>query len=116
MLTTVEGTYRNGRVDLAELPTDVKSETRVIVTFIDEAGVDLRARGIGRTEAEELRASFATFGDWDAPEMDSYDTAEVSLSTKSELRPMGLCAGQFVVPNDFDAPLPEDIIASFEGK
>ena len=34
----------------------------------------------------------------------------------SEQRPMGLCAGQFVVPNDFDAPLPEDILASFEGQ
>jgi antitoxin (DNA-binding transcriptional repressor) of toxin-antitoxin stability system len=31
------------------------------------------------------------------------------------LRPFGLCAGQFTVPEDFDAPLPEDIINAFEG-
>lgn len=31
-------------------------------------------------------------------------------------RPFGLCAGEFVVPDDFDAPLPEDIIKAFEGK
>jgi hypothetical protein len=31
------------------------------------------------------------------------------------LRPYGLCAGQFVVPDDFDAPLPDDILAAFEG-
>jgi antitoxin (DNA-binding transcriptional repressor) of toxin-antitoxin stability system len=30
-------------------------------------------------------------------------------------RPRGLCAGQFVVPADFDAPLPEDVLRDFEG-
>ena len=32
------------------------------------------------------------------------------------LRPFGLCAGEFVVPEDFDAPLPEEILNTFEGK
>ena len=32
------------------------------------------------------------------------------------LRPFGLCAGEFTVPEDFDAPLPEDILNAFEGK
>jgi antitoxin (DNA-binding transcriptional repressor) of toxin-antitoxin stability system len=32
------------------------------------------------------------------------------------LRPFGLCAGEFTVPDDFDAPLPEDIVKAFEGK
>ncbi len=31
-------------------------------------------------------------------------------------RPFGLCAGEFIVPEDFDAPLPEDILSAFEGK
>ncbi len=31
------------------------------------------------------------------------------------LRPFGLCAGEFTVPEDFDAPLPADIINAFEG-
>ena len=31
-------------------------------------------------------------------------------------RPFGLCAGEFVVPEDFDAPLPEEILKAFEGK
>jgi hypothetical protein len=30
-------------------------------------------------------------------------------------RPYGLAAGQFVVPSDFDAPLPEEIVREFEG-
>ena len=31
-------------------------------------------------------------------------------------RPFGLCAGEFVVPEDFNAPLPEEILNAFEGK
>jgi len=31
-------------------------------------------------------------------------------------RPFGLAAGQFVVPDDFNDPLPEEIIRDFEGK
>jgi hypothetical protein len=37
-------------------------------------------------------------------------------STSKELRPFGLCAGEFTVPDDFDAPLPEEILSAFEGK
>jgi len=32
----------------------------------------------------------------------------------SDRRPAGLCAGDFTVPDDFDAPLPEEILRSFE--
>lgn len=32
----------------------------------------------------------------------------------TEPRPFGLCAGQIQVPDDFDAPLPEDVLRSFE--
>ena len=31
-------------------------------------------------------------------------------------RPFGLCKGEFVVPDDFDAPLPEFILKEFEGQ
>ncbi len=37
-------------------------------------------------------------------------------SDDAELRPMGLCKGEFTVPDDFDSPLPEDIIQEFEGR
>lgn len=33
-----------------------------------------------------------------------------------ELRPFGLAAGEFIVPTDFDEPLPEEILAAFEGE
>lgn len=35
-------------------------------------------------------------------------------SNPQTLRPFGLCAGQFIVPDDFDAPLPEDTLQEFE--
>lgn len=31
-----------------------------------------------------------------------------------EPRLFGLCAGEFVVPDEFDAPLPEDVLQDFE--
>jgi uncharacterized protein (DUF433 family) len=33
-----------------------------------------------------------------------------------EPRPSGLAAGDFVVPDDFDEPLPDDLLDAFEGK
>ena len=38
------------------------------------------------------------------------------VSDTSKLRPFGLCAGEFTVPDDFDAPLPENLIREFEGQ
>jgi len=40
---------------------------------LESEGLDLRARGINRAQAAELRASFASFTDWNEPEMDIYD-------------------------------------------
>ena len=34
----------------------------------------------------------------------------------SQPRPFGLAKGQFTVPDDFNAPLPEDVLRAFEGK
>lgn len=38
------------------------------------------------------------------------------IDSSKQLRPFGLCAGEFTVPDDFDAPLPEDLLSAFEGK
>ncbi len=74
MLKTVEGFYRNGKVELAETPEDV-SQDKVIVTFLADNGqVDLRERGIDEAQAAELRARLrAVAEDWERPEMDVYD-------------------------------------------
>ena len=34
----------------------------------------------------------------------------------SQPRPIGLAKGQFTVPDDFNAPLPEDVLQTFEGE
>ncbi|MAF09014.1 hypothetical protein CMK11_01060 [Candidatus Poribacteria bacterium] len=74
MMKSVEGVYRDGKVELLELPDDV-AEAKVIVTFIDVSDrVDLRARGIHEQQVADLRPRFGAFAeDWDRPEMDAYD-------------------------------------------
>ncbi len=74
MLKTVEGVYRNGKIELVEAPGEVHDETRVIVTFLEPRPIDLQSRGIDEAHAAELRARLATFAaDWDSSEMDIYD-------------------------------------------
>ena len=34
----------------------------------------------------------------------------------SQPRPIGLAKGEFSVPDDFNAPLPKDVLQAFEGK
>lgn len=74
MLTTIRGIYRNGHIELIELPDDIQEETLVLVTFLPVSMVNLRERGISREQAADLRARLTTFAeDWDSPEMDVYD-------------------------------------------
>jgi antitoxin (DNA-binding transcriptional repressor) of toxin-antitoxin stability system len=43
--------------------------------------------------------------------------AEIRPVTETEtLRPVGLAAGEFVVPDDFDDPLPDELLDAFEGR
>jgi hypothetical protein len=74
MLTSVEGVYRDGKVELLQLPSDIQ-QARVIVTFLPVEGpIDLGARGISEEEAAELRWRFgAGAADWDDPAMDIYN-------------------------------------------
>lgn len=74
MLQTVEGYYRNGRIELSENPIGVADQARVLVTFMLPGNVNLSARGIDEQHAAELRARLATFReDWDSAEMADYD-------------------------------------------
>lgn len=73
MLKSIEGVYREGKVELLEIPDDVV-ESRVIVTFLSGGSVDLRARGIDEKHAAELRARLQAFAeDWESPMMEAYD-------------------------------------------
>jgi hypothetical protein len=83
MLTTVEGIYRNGQVELIESPNNLLEGTRVIVTFLETKTIDLASQGINKAQAASLRTSLVTFAeDWNSPEMsiyDDYDAAKAKL-------------------------------------
>jgi hypothetical protein len=74
MLQSVEGIYRNGKIDLLESPS-VPEGVRVIVTFLAESNaVDLAARGIDEAQAANLRSRLQAFSeDWNNPDMGAYD-------------------------------------------
>ena len=70
---TVQGVFRNGRIELAETPVDV-DEARVIVTFLPKGAVNLLERGIDGDQAASLRTRLSAFAeDWELPEMGAYD-------------------------------------------
>jgi len=77
MLKSVEGIYRDGKVELLE-PAPLEAEGRVIVTFLPSNGtVDLSERGIDQQQAEDLKRRLSAFAeDWERPEMDVYDDTE----------------------------------------
>ncbi len=74
MVKSVEGVYRNGKVELVE-PVAEAEGSRVIVTWVRPAtSIDLRERGIDQSQAADLRHRLASFAeDWDRPEMQAYD-------------------------------------------
>ena len=74
MLTAIQGIYRGGKIILATVPSNVREETPVIVTFLEPSRIDLQTRGIDETQAASLRVRLGTFAeDWESPEMDVYD-------------------------------------------
>jgi hypothetical protein len=76
-MQSIEGIYRNGKVELLQPGPHVR-EARVVVTFLSDQGrVDLEGRGIDPAQARDLRARLSTFReDWDRSEMDVYDELE----------------------------------------
>lgn len=81
MITSIQGIYRKGKIQLNQTPENVNDETPVIVTFLASGDVDLRQRGISKAQAKTLRAQLATFAeDWDSPEMSVYDDYDANKS------------------------------------
>ena len=90
MLTTVEGIYRNGQIELVELPDkairQATKELRVLVTFLPaqqvaHTDIDLRSHNIDEVMAAELSARLQPFATaWNSPEMDVYDDYEANAT------------------------------------
>ncbi len=81
MLKSIEGIYRDGKIELTEIPTDIVGEARVIVTFLNSGYINLQDRNIGEEQAADLRVRLSTFAeDWDNPEMDNYNDYDAAYS------------------------------------
>jgi hypothetical protein len=79
------------QITLSNLPFAIGQKLKVIIVP-EESEVDLE---IGLEENAQIDAI-----------MQQYHQA-------GKLRPVGLCAGEFVVPDDFNEPLPDEIIDLF---
>jgi hypothetical protein len=79
MLTTVQGTYHNGKIELTEQPHDMPEGTQVIITFVRSNNIDLASQGIDKEQAKFLKDNLASFSDdWNSPEMNIYDDYDAS--------------------------------------
>lgn len=77
MLTSIQGIYRDGQIELNELPSSIENNTPVIVTFfgVKNTPISLAKLGIGEQQAHALRLALSSFSDeWDSPEMIRYDS------------------------------------------
>ncbi len=81
MLKSIEGVYRDGKVELVEQPSNISDATRVIVTFLEPGNIDLKSRGIGEARADDLRSRLLPFAeDWNDPAMSMYDNYDAAKS------------------------------------
>jgi hypothetical protein len=73
MLKSLEGIYRDGKVELLGKPP-ARREARVIVTFLSGPRSQSKSPKLSRKEAAELRARLAAWEqDWNAPGMEAYE-------------------------------------------
>ena len=89
MSKTIEGIYRNGKIELSETPDGVCDGTRAVVVFLPPGAIGIGEHGIDTLQAAKLRARFSTFvEDWESPEMsvyDNYDEEKAKLKKKGIL-------------------------------
>jgi hypothetical protein len=76
MIQTVEGVFRNGKVELLQEPENI-TESRVIVTFLPNLTASDDETGLTPDEIADLRGKIAAWEeDWNAPGMEAYDDYE----------------------------------------
>lgn len=81
MMTSIQGVYRGGKVELAKPADSINNGTPVIVTFLTNGAVDLGTLGVTPEQAGELRQRLASFADeGSSPEMAAYDNYHAARS------------------------------------
>jgi hypothetical protein len=84
-MITVEGVYKNGRIELLENVSELK-DSKVLITFLNSSDISLDSVGINESEAAELRDSLSSFEDWNDPALDiynDYDNAKSALAGRA---------------------------------
>lgn len=77
----INGVYRNGKIELAELPPNI-SEAVVSVSFYPD--ISLTELQIDERTAADLREKFSAFSDWENPEMDIYNDYDLAKADLAE--------------------------------
>ena len=73
MLKTIPGTFKSGKVQLAESRIDLP-EGPVLVTFLSPSANEPGAPSLTPGQIADLRGKLAAWEeDWDAPGMEAYD-------------------------------------------
>lgn len=73
MLKTIPGTFKSGKVQLAESALDLP-EGPVLVTFLSAGARELGAPRLTPEQLADLRGKLAAWEqDWNAPGMEAYD-------------------------------------------
>ncbi len=65
-------------------------------------------------EAQLLETIRALPPERQAEVIDFVEFIKQRSAPQADVRPVGLCQGEFTVPEDFDAPLPESVLRDFE--
>ena len=87
MIQTVEGIFRNGKVELLAEPVDVQ-ESRVIVTFLPQRKGPEGGPSFTSEEVADLRGKLAAWEeDWNAPGMEAYDDYETQRRGSGPISP-----------------------------
>jgi hypothetical protein len=97
MLKSVEGIYDQGEIKLQEKPDNIPQKTKVIVTFLNSEQSELSISSSQILTNEEIEQVLETY------------------RQENKTRPFGLCKGEFIVPDNFNEPLPDEILELFEG-
>ena len=82
----------------------------------NSVSVYLQAMSYRTLEVEIDHGRVSSKGAEALPEKASGLLTILDSPTLTQPRPIGLAQGQFTVPDDFNAPLPEDILQTFEGE
>ncbi len=83
-MLTVEGIYKDGKIELLESISGVR-QAKVLITFIENKDIDLKTLEIDENQAGELREKFAVFEDWNDSALDvynDYDNAKSNLEKR----------------------------------